>query len=281
MSLLSPANLFVFAVISSILFFSCDRFEEDFTECTTKLDCAFGSICTDGICVEEEVDSQPLNDNNNTNELPDQTTEEPDDTVNEEPEKEIIEEIDESESIDENNEVDNEISDADSGGNPFGDYVACTEEAECDENSVCYSEDGDSKCVDPFKKYWKVSIDTLCLDDEKPNGDPWDGVDFIDKPDPYAILYVNGMEVMKTSYADEQLCAHYQNYTNIRFEKTDIVKIKMMEYDSMVFNDDDFVGEIEWAEGVPVEIFKDREYVFDDSSNPGYNYLRVTIVEME
>ena len=274
--ILSLFDLFIFALLSLILFFSCDRFEEDFAECTTKLDCAFGFICVDGFCVEDE--EEQIVQDNNTNELPEQTIEEPDDQIEEEPEEEPAEEPDEIEVTD---EVENEISDEDSGGgSPFGEVI-CTEEAECDENSVCYNEDGESTCVNPYKKYWKVSIDTLCLSDKKPDGDDWDGVDLIDKPDPYAILYVNGMEVMKTSYADEQLCAHYQNYTNIRFAETDIVKIKMMEYDSLIFNDDDYVGEIEWTEGIPVEVFKDREYVFDDSSNPGYNYLRVTIVEME
>lgn len=266
-------------VISVLLLVTaaCSRYEDEFVpECTTILDCPVGYICTDSVCVEDV--SAADNEITDNAELPDIVT----DTAEEQ--DETVETPDENYEDDEPEEIeDNIIDDADADQDNSGGWqeVICTDEAECDEKSVCYKEADESTCVDPFKKYWKVSIDTICLSEKKPGGDYWDGLDLVDKPDPYAYMLINGTEVLRTPYADETKCAHWQNFTNIKFTAADVVMIKMMEYDSMILNDDDSVGEFSWTEGIPVEVFKAREFVFDDSSNPGYTYIRISFKEMD
>lgn len=264
---------------SVVLFFfgtACSRYENEVPECMTILDCDEGFSCIDNECVLDPSGNETQPDNNQ-NALPD-NNEEPDDF-------EVQDEADELIVPDETEEPDNEpveTPDNDNGGGTWQEVI-CLEEAECDENSVCYREGNEAKCVDPYKKYWKVSIDTICLSNKKPNGDNWDSgiAGVIDQPDPYAMMYINLMEALRTPYADEQKCAHWQNFTNLKFNKTEAVLLKIMEYDSMMFNDDDNVGTYEWGEGIPVEVFKEREFVFDDSSNPGYTYIRITFKEMD
>jgi hypothetical protein len=261
----------------SCFFLSCSRYEGEVFECMTILDCEEGFSCVDNECVYDPSGNETQPDNTQ-NTLPD-AYEEPDDN-------EIIDEIDEIQMSDETEEPDEqpeEITDQDTGGGGTWQEVICSKEAECDENSVCYKEGDESKCVDPYKKYWKVSIDSICLSDKKPNGENWDSgiAGVIDQPDPYAMMYINLMEALRTPYADEQKCAHWQNFTNLKFNKTEAVLLKIMEYDSMMFNDDDNVGTYEWGEGIPIEVFKEREFVFDDSSNPGYTYIRITFKEMD
>jgi len=94
-------------------------------------------------------------------------------------------------------------------------------------------------------------------------------------------MFINGIETLRTPFADESKCVHWNNFTNIKFQSDDQVYIEMWEYDSMIFNDNDFAGTYEWTDGIPVEIFKAREFVFDNPSNPGFVYLRVTFVEMD
>lgn len=270
----------MYAVAFLILTVACTRYDDEFIpECTTILDCPVGYVCTDSACVEDL--NYTDNEIGDTAELPDtvpDTVEESDDAASEIPD-ENIKDDDPGETDDQN--INDEDADIDQDNGGHWQEVICTNEAECNENSVCYKEDEESKCVDPFKKYWKVSIDTICLSEKKPGGDYWDGIDLIDKPDPYAYMLINGTEVLRTPYADETKCAHWQNFTNIKFAATDVVMIKMMEYDSMILNDDDSVGEFSWTEGVPVEVFKAREFVFDNSSNPGYTYIRISFKEMD
>lgn len=257
---------------------ACSRYDDELVpECMTILDCPVGYVCTDSVCTEDLSYSDNETDENA--ELPDivtDTSAEQDKNI--ETPDENFEDNDPEETDD--NIINDADTDQDSGGGQWQE-IMCTDEAECDENSVCYKEDEESRCVDPFRKYWKVSIDTLCLSEKKPDGDYWDGIDLIDKPDPYAFMLINGTEALRTPYADETKCAHWQNFTNIKFTATDAVTVKMMEYDSMILNDDDSVGEYTWTEGIPVEIFKAREFVFDDSSNPGYTYIRITFDEMD
>jgi len=259
----------------SVFISSCSR-EGAVFECMTILDCDEGFSCIDNECVYDPAGGGTKPDNNQ-NTLPD-TYEEPVD-------EELVDTADEIVVPDETEEPDNEpveTPDNDNGGGGWQEVI-CSKEAECDENSVCYREGNEAKCVDPYKKYWKVSIDTICLSNKKPNGDNWDSgiAGVIDHPDPYAMLYINYKEALRTPYADEQKCAHWQNYTNLKFDKSEHVLLKIMEYDSMFFNDDDFAGNYEWPDGIPVEIFKAREFVFDDSSNPGYTYIRITFKEMD
>jgi len=261
---------------------ACSRYDDELVqECTTILDCPVGYICTESVCTEDLSYSDNETDENA--ELPDivpDTIEESDDEFSEVGDDNLEQdnEISDPDSIESDADTAND-SDTDSGGQ--WQEVICSTETECDENSVCYKEGNESKCIDPFKKYWKVSIDTVCLSEKKPDGDYWDGIDLIDKPDPYAYMLINGTEVLRTPYADETKCAHWQNFTNIKFAATDVVIIKMMEYDSMILNDDDSVGEFSWTEGIPVEVFKAREFVFDNSSNPGYTYIRISFKEMD
>jgi hypothetical protein len=272
---LARRALVILSVFIISMNLSCRYDGGDYYDCMTILDCDDGFSCIDGECVfDPKGNGENKKDDNS--ELP----------VNDEEESEIEEEDEIEETVDEE-EIDEEEENPDSnnnggGGNPF-EEVFCTDEIDCDENSVCYKEDNKAECVDPFKKYWKVTIDTLCLSNKKPNGDNWDSgiVGAIDQPDPYAILFINGKEALRTPYADESKCAHWNNHTNVKFQSDDQVYIEMWEYDSMIFNDDDFVGTHEWTEGIPVEIFKAREFIFDNPSNPGFVYLRVTFVEMD
>jgi len=266
-------SLFVLSIFVVSMMLSCRYDGGDYYDCMTILDCDDGFSCIDGECVFDPKGNLEK-DSNANDELP--VHEEKDEEKNDEKDEEIIEEEEEE-------EEEEEVPDNNNGGGGFPVETFCTEESECDKNSVCYKEDGESKCVDPFKKYWKVTIDTLCLSNKKPNGDNWDSgiAGVIDQPDPYAIMFINGKEALRTPYADESKCAHWNNHTNVKFAPDDYVYVEMWEYDSMIWNDDDYAGTYEWPDGIPVEIFKAREFVFDKPSNPGFVYLRVTFVEMD
>jgi len=158
--------LIILSVFIISMNLSCRYDGGEYYDCMTILDCDDGFSCIDGECVFDPKGNRENNEDNNA-ELP----------VNNEEESEIEEEDEIEETVDEE-EIDEEEENPDSnnngnGGSPF-DEVLCTDEIDCDENSVCYKEENKAECVDPFKKYWKVTIDTLCLSDKKPNGENWD-----------------------------------------------------------------------------------------------------------
>ncbi len=272
-------TIMVLSLFLVLLNISCRYEGEIYDECITILDCDEGFSCIDGECVSDQKDYSGEEEENN-----EENNELPENKKNNEQENETDEEDVTDEDITDEEYPDTEDHNGNGNGeDPPPHESFCTEEAECDEDSVCYNENNQSECVDPYKKFWKVTINTLCLSDKKPNGDNWDSgpLGEIDQPDPYAVLFINEKEVLRTSYADETTCAQWSNFSNIKFEPEDYVYVEMWEYDSMAFNDDDYAGTYEWTDGIPVEIFKAREFVFENPSNPGFTYLRITFQEMD
>jgi len=274
--------------------------------CVTVLDCdGVGYDCVEGRCVKMESDydavspetegmpdKQTPQDSNDTEKdddlsdtetdddaILDEVTEEPDDAVQPTADEEVVPDTDTAsdESILDNDTNDTDFSEDDM---PASDADAdsleglpCSSNSQCNQyTEVCYKQ----KCQSPYRLAYIVKVHEVCLGPKDPNGENWETIPLIDKPDPYAIFNLNGTEVFKTEKGDETFCKTFSASAQISFEETDAVSVVVMEYDSGGLSGDRYAGTLNLP-NITVKMFRDGEYA---ESHPGepIEYIKLTFV---
>lgn len=135
----------------------------------------------------------------------------------------------------------------------------------CGGEQICIS----GTCEAAFNRIYRIAVADGQIAGSKPDSTPWDdSTGELGRPDPYVVFYVDGVEIGRTTVAQDTNTPVWNEYIDAELVPGSSITLEMKDSD-LVFDDDIFTCT---ADPISADLLRARSIACEDSGMTGTSF---------